>query len=116
MRKTVKSWSGNPETEPDCKSEVKSYNIIADISCPKTSTLIEAINKIIDLSEFYYLEDVNFDSGGCTIFATIDIEDPVCCSIGNFDKLKSYFGGIGDIFYEEQENHFKTMSKIFKPE
>jgi len=86
MRKTVKSWNGNPEIEPDYKSEIKSYNIIADVNSLKNSTLIEVINTIADLSEFYYLEDVSFDDEGFTIYANIKIDNPACY-VGNFDKL-----------------------------
>lgn len=114
MKKKVKSWNGNPEQEPDYKKEVKSFSIIADVSRPGHHNLLKAVCIIIDLSESWHLKDVNFDNDGYTIYADIVIDDPACYP-GNFDKLKSYFGSVGDIFCLEQENHFETMADIFRP-
>ena len=100
MRKTVRSWSGNPAEELDHGSEVKSYIIIADVTntSGRMNDIFSIIQKISELSESYDIEKINYDDEGFTIFAMIEIENPSCCSCGNFDKLKSYFGKIGDIF------------------
>lgn len=93
----------------------KSFQIIADsyeINGPEM--LIKGINKIINLSDHYFIQEIKFDVVGFTIYAIIEIEDPDhTYFFNNFDKLKEHYFEVGDLIHKEVDR-FNELAEIFK--